>query len=242
MKKFLAAAAFAALTLSMTACGCSSSTNVTPSVDPSSSAMESTPTTDQAIESQGLNIGLGFAASTAESEAATADTNGKARFNVTVCALCVDDRDRIVDVRFDSVESDVGFDLSGAFTGDIESDILTKREMGDDYAMGAVSSIGKNWYEQMDAFEEWLRGKTVSEAMGMSLYYDGEDQIPDEEDLKTSVTISVTDQLKALEKAYADATGSMTDDTANGTTDSYTDESSSEDSMMTEESSSSMAQ
>ena len=47
----------------------------------------------------------------------------------------------------------------------------------------------------------------VSDVLGMKVTEregDGK-QLTDEEDLKTSVTISVTDQLRALEKAYADA-------------------------------------
>ncbi|NLM52164.1 MAG: FMN-binding protein [Firmicutes bacterium] len=35
----------------------------------------------------------------------------------------------------------------------------TKRERGDDYNMNPT----RDWYEQMDAIEEWMRGKTIAE-------------------------------------------------------------------------------
>ena len=207
MKKLFAAAVILALALALTACGCSASTDMNATSDPL------TPSTDTSSSMQGgytdteTLVGLGIVASTSDSTAASESSDGSASFDLTACAVCVDSNGRIIDVRFDAMETGIGFDNLGAFTGDIGSDIYTKRELGDDYGMGAVSGIGMNWYEQMDSFEDWLRGKTVSEAMDMKLSYDGDRQIPDEEDLRSSVTISVSDQLKALEKAYADATG-----------------------------------
>ena len=243
MKKILTATAAAALILTMTACGCSASSDmgsVSGSVStPSSENLSSSESGSSFADSGDMQyrIGLGFVASTAKSSAATADYDGSANFDLTACALCVDDSGRIIDVRFDTVEAGVGFDTAGAFTGDIESDILTKREQGDDYGLGAVSGIGKNWYEQIDALEAWMRGKTVSQAMDMKLSYDGDRQIPDEEDLRSSVTISVSEHLEALEKAYADATrdnyaGSSSDNSLSGSlgessSDDYVNESSS---------------
>ena len=113
----------------------------------------------------------------------------------------------IADVKFDTVEAGLAFDSSGTLTGDASQEIHTKKELGDDYGLKAASGIGKEWYEQIDALEEWMRGKMVSDVLGMKVTEregDGK-QLTDEEDLKTSVTISVTDQLRALEKAYADA-------------------------------------
>ncbi len=245
MKKFLAATAAAALILSMTACGCSASSDMgsvsgsvsTPSVSESPSVGNNSSTMNSG--NTHYKIGLGFVSSTSGSSAADTDYNGSANFELTACALCVDDSGKIIDVRFDTVEAGVGFDATGAFTGNIDDEILTKREMGDDYGLGAVSGIGKNWYEQVDALENWMRGKNINEAMGMRLSYDGDKQIPDEEDLRTSVTISVTEHLEALEKAYADATRSgysgigsssdnaLSDSLGESSSDDYVNESSS---------------
>lgn len=238
MKKFLAATAAAALILSMTACGCSASSDMgsvsgsmsTPSASDDINSSNGSSAMSDTDNSQ-YRVGLGFVSSTANSSAASADYDGSANFELTACALCVDDSGKIIDVRFDTVEAGVGFDTAGAFTGDIGADILTKREQGDDYGLGAVSGIGKNWYEQVDALEEWMRGKTVSEVNDMKLTYDGDRQIPDEEDLRSSVTISVSEHLEALEKAYDDATNSSrtTGSTDNSLSDSLGDSSSEDD-------------
>jgi len=248
MKKFLAATAAAALILTTTACGGTASSDMGSASGSGSTPSASGDTSDigggSSMSGGGstnaqYRIGLGFVSSTAKSSAASADYDGSANFDLTACALCVDDSGRIIDVRFDTVEAGVGFDTTGSFTGNIEDDILTKREQGDDYGLGAVSEIGKNWYEQIDALEAWMRGKTVSEAMDMKLTYDGDYQIPDEEDLRSSVTISVSEHLEALEKAYDDATrddygggsgsygNSLSDNLGDSGTDDYVNENSS---------------
>ena len=154
-----------------------------------------------------LRTGLGIVSSTAESAAAEGAIPGNAKFSATICALAVKPDGSIADVKFDTVEAGLAFDSSGTLTGDASQEIHTKKELGDDYGLKAASGIGKEWYEQIDALEEWMRGKMVSDVLGMKVTEregDGK-QLTDEEDLKTSVTISVTDQLRALEKAYADA-------------------------------------
>ena len=49
-----------------------------------------------------------------------------------------------------------------------------------------------------------MTGKTVDEVLGMKVYEKDADhpRVPDEEDLKSSVTISIGPQLDALKKAY----------------------------------------
>ncbi len=204
MKKFLTLALSTALMLSFAACGNSESSSVAESmVSSASDALTDTPTD--------FKIGIGAVATTSESRPASSEEYGNAGFDTTVCALCVDDNGNILAVRFDTIEAGLGFDAAGAFTDDIDKKILTKREIGDDYGIGAVSDIGKEWYQQIDALESWMVGKSINEVMSMKVYERDADHrhVPDEEDLKTSVTISVTDQLRALEKAYADATGNL---------------------------------
>jgi len=152
-----------------------------------------------------VRVGLGFASTTSESNAANAEKSGNAKFNVAACALCIDADGKILDVKFDTLQANAGFDVSGALTGDVASEIKTKKELGDAYNMKSVSGIKKEWYEQIAALEDWMRGKTVDDVLAMKVTDAENKDIPDEADLKTSVTISVTDQLHALEKAYADA-------------------------------------
>ncbi|PWM22845.1 MAG: hypothetical protein DBX44_06620 [Oscillospiraceae bacterium] len=154
-----------------------------------------------------LRTGLGIASNTAGSSIASADTPGSANFNVTVCALTLQPDGSIVDIRFDTVEAGLGFDAAGAMSGDWSREIQTNRELGDEYGIRATSGIDREWYEQIASLEDWMRGKMVPDVLKMKLTARESDgmQIPDEEDLRTLVNIPVSDQLAALQKAYADA-------------------------------------
>lgn len=197
MKRFSTIAAVATCCLLSAACTSTPKSSSSPS-----SSLPAAPISD----SGGVRVGLGFASTTSESNAANAEKSGTAKFNVEACALCIDAKGKILDVKFDTLQADVGFDIKGALTGDVTAEPKTKKELGDAYNMKSVSGIKKEWYEQIAALEDWMRGKTVEDVLKMKIVEsDASKKVPDESDLKTSVTISVTDQLNALEKAYADA-------------------------------------
>ncbi|MDF3004166.1 MAG: hypothetical protein K0S22_638 [Oscillospiraceae bacterium] len=154
-----------------------------------------------------VRVGLGIVSTTSESSAASSGATGNAKFNAVGCAVCVDADGKILDVKFDTMQASVGFDVSGALTGDVTSELKTKKELGDAYGMKQASGIKKEWYEQIAALEAWMRGKKVEDVLAMKVTErdNNKKDVPDEADLKTSVTISVTDQLRALDKAYANA-------------------------------------
>ncbi|MEG2174470.1 MAG: hypothetical protein RR135_03160 [Oscillospiraceae bacterium] len=202
----------AVIGLLLTACGTSSSSkapvasvpssNLTSAMPPISSEHASTPATPS-----GIRVGLGVVATTDESKGAGDGANAMAQANVAVCALAVDDKGTILSVKFDTVQTKIGFDVAGALMGDVKEPVKTKKELGNDYGMKAASGIGKEWYEQINALEKWMLGQTVGDVLAMKVYERDahHTHVPEEEDLKTSVTISVTDQLRALEKAFLDA-------------------------------------
>ena len=134
--------------------------------------------------------------------AATADAAGSVSVTTTMCAVTLDDAGKFVAVDFDIIESKAGFDAAGAIAGDVNAAPQTKAELGDAYGMKAISPIGKEWYEQMDALEAWCVGKTPAEVLGMAFGPDGK---PTDADLTSGCTIYINDQLKALEKAVAAA-------------------------------------
>ena len=72
--------------------------------------------------------------------------------------------------------------------------------------MVVASPIGKEWYEQIAALEEWMTGKTVEEALALEVYDKDESHtsVPADEDLTSSCTMSVGGYLEAL-KGAADA-------------------------------------
>ena len=67
--------------------------------------------------------------------------------------------------------------------------------------MKKASAIGKEWNEQADAFAEFIKGKTADEVKGMKVSADG----LTEEELKSSVTVHVTDFIKLAEASVKKA-------------------------------------
>ncbi len=91
------------------------------------------------------------------------DKNGRARFSTTYVSAVFDDDGTIMDVKIDEVESNVDFDASGALVGYMGGNVQSKKELGDAYGMKAYSGIGKEWYEQIEYLENWLKGKKISD-------------------------------------------------------------------------------
>ena len=65
-----------------------------------------------------------------------------------------------------------------------------KKALGADYGMVVASSIGKEWFEQAEALEQWMVGKTVEEL-----------STADTEDLKTSCTMGIDEYVEAVKAA-----------------------------------------
>ena len=152
--------------------------------------------------------GLGVVTDIASSTSAAEGKAGKASVNSTICAVTLDDEGKIVSISFDVAQTAVAFDEKGEVTTDLTADVLSKRELKEGYGMKPASPIGKEWYEQMDSLEAWCIGKTVEEVLGMPTYDKGDghhDCVPDDVDLKTSCTVSIGDNLKALAKAAENA-------------------------------------
>ena len=101
--------------------------------------------------------------------------------------------DKITEVSIDAFHAS-----AGAF----------KKALGEDYGMRGASPIGKEWFEQIAALEQWMIGKTIEEVMAMPVYAkdDNHKSVPDSEDLKTSVTIDVGASLEAVKGAVDAAT------------------------------------
>ena len=134
--------------------------------------------------------------------AATADKAGSVSVDTTLCAVELDDEGRIVSVSFDMVQSSAAYDATGAVSGEVTAEPLSKVELKEDYGMKKASPIGKEWYEQMAALESWCIGKTVEEVVSMQLDESGK---ATDADLVSGCTVHINTQIKALEKAAANA-------------------------------------
>ena len=111
---------------------------------------------------EGDAIGLGVNTSI-DSSVDASDEDGLAQAYVTVTGVTVDAEGKVTSAVIDSVQANVNFDAAGKITTDLEAEIKTKNELGDDYGMRKASSIGKEWNEQADAFAAYCIGKTADE-------------------------------------------------------------------------------
>ncbi len=147
----------------------------------------------------GLRTGLGVILSTKSSKDA-GEKNGSAKVDATVAAVVIDGEGKIVECKVDVLQSNMAFTKEGKV--EMKDSFLTKRELKDDYGMRSASGIGKEWYEQGQAFEQYAIGKTAKEIAGIALNESGK---PADADLSAGVTVSVGDLQKAVVKAIDSA-------------------------------------
>lgn len=151
--------------------------------------------------------GFGTDISVKSSKNVSADAQALAQADVIMAAVSVDEGGKILDVKFDTAQSKINFDDKGNLVTDTSVVQQTKKELGDQYGMKKASGIGKEWYEQIAALEQWMKGKTVEQVMAIKTVQrdEGHPAVPDEADLTSSVTISVDGFLRALDKASKSA-------------------------------------
>ncbi len=148
MKKLTAIAVAAALSLSLVAC---------------SSNPDNNSNTDS-IDSADYKIGIGSYTVTENSASSLEGENGRGVASTTYVTVVFDQNNIIRKAYIDEVESKIYFDSNGQLvTNGTNTDIRSKRELGDEYNMKPASSIGKEWYEQVNSIESWLVGKNIND-------------------------------------------------------------------------------
>ncbi|MDD2956354.1 MAG: hypothetical protein PHD67_08575 [Oscillospiraceae bacterium] len=150
----------------------------------------------------GVKTGLG-SVSTASATEATADKNAKVQANVTMCAASFDANGKILSVTFDAVQPKMEITAEGK-APEASGEFDSKKEKKDEYGMRPASAIGKEWFEQAAALEEWMTGKNVNDVLNMKTKAANEEHpcVPDEADLASTCTMDVEDFLAALQEAY----------------------------------------
>jgi predicted small lipoprotein YifL len=151
--------------------------------------------------SAGDKLGLGVVTNIAKSTDVTADADGVAEAYSYYTATTFDADGVITSSVIDASIADVTFDKTGKITSDVNGTYKTKNELGDEYGMRKASSLGKEWNEQAFAFAQYVVGKTVDEVKGIAV---SEGKATDE-DLKSQVTVHITDFQTILEKAASTA-------------------------------------
>lgn len=144
-------------------------------------------------------LGLGHDISIAKSRDASDTATAQAQVDATFAATAFDADNNVVGVIVDVAQVRVAYDEEGKVSSDKTAELRTKKELEDDYGMRASSGIDKEWFEQMEAFEEWMTGRSIGEVLTLKVT---EGNVPDVPDLTSSVTITVDSYLAAVQKAY----------------------------------------
>ena len=150
-----------------------------------------------------VKTGLGVVTTFSKSKDAAADADGLAQADIVYVAVLVGDDGVIDNCVIDTIQSKVNFNAEGVVTTDLSTTYPSKLALGDNYNMKVASGIGKEWYEQANALATYVKGKTLDQVKAIALDESG--KLTDA-DLLTSVTITVSGYLKAIEKAVNNAT------------------------------------
>ena len=143
-----------------------------------------------------LKFGSGVYVSTPATTDATADKEGTGKVDVTVAAVTVDADGKIVACALDTASNTVKFTKDGKAVAN--SEFKTKYESGKDYNMVAYGGAKKEWYEQADAFEALVAGKTLTEVKALvAAENKGNDEV-----VNAGCTIMIHEFVGAIEKAY----------------------------------------
>lgn len=147
-------------------------------------------------------LGLGVSTSIAKSKDAAADAEGVAQAYSYYTATTFDADGKITSCSIEASQSNVNFTTEGKITTDLTAPLKSKVELGDEYGMKKASKIGKEWYEQSDAFSKYVVGKTVEEVEGIAVDADGHTT---DADLMASVTVGIGEFQETIKKAQENA-------------------------------------
>ena len=144
-----------------------------------------------------LKLGLGVYTATPTTSDATEEKDGQGKVAITAAVITVDADSKVVACQLDTADLTVKFTADGKAVAN--DGFKTKYEQGADYNMVAYGGAAKEWFEQADAFETLVVGKTLSEIK--ALVAEGNKGTDDV--IAAGCTIMINDFVAAIEKAFA---------------------------------------
>ncbi len=166
-------------------------------------------TIESSTEASALKFGAGIYTSTPATTDATEDKEGTGKLDVTFAAVTVDAEGKIVACALDTASNTVKFTTDGKAVANEE--FKTKYEFGNDYNMVAYGGAAKEWFEQADAFEALVAGKTLEEVKALV----AEENKGNDDVIAAGCTIMINEFVAAIESAYnAAAESNVTADAA----------------------------
>lgn len=137
-----------------------------------------------------LSLGIGNFTTLEGTTEATSYSEGIASFNTVFTGAVYDSEDKILACLIDNSWLKVGFDTEGAITS-VPTDFRTRKEMKDDFGMIVASPIGKEWYEQITAFENVIVGMTAKEVSEIKTINKNNHMVAEDETIYAVCTISI---------------------------------------------------
>ena len=136
---------------------------------------------------------------------ASAEKSGEAKASSTYGVVALDKDGKVVFTQTDVAQNAVKFTTAGALDGEAMA-VPTKGEKKDEYGMKKASAIGKEWFEQNQAFDEWTVGKTSNQISGMEVTTNEAGKtVTADKDLMTGCTMGVDSLQKVTVTAIAAA-------------------------------------
>ena len=146
-------------------------------------------------------VKTGFAVSATLSAESAGEKDGNTTTDVSLVAVTVTGEGVIEFCKIDAIQGKVTFGADGKLTSET-GEVLTKKELGDDYGMRVASPIGKEWDEQVEAIEAYAVGKTVEELKTKAIDENG---VVADADLASGATIYMGSFIWAIEAAVNNA-------------------------------------
>ena len=153
---------------------------------------------------QTVKFGTGIYTSTPSTADATEDKNGSGKIDVTAAAITVDADGKIVACELDTASYTANFTAEGTA---VASEFKTKYELGAGYNMVAYGGATKEWFEQADAFEKLIVGKTLDEIKALV----AEGDKGTEEVITAGCTIMIDEFVGAIANAYEAANAEISE-------------------------------
>ena len=144
-----------------------------------------------------LKFGLGVYTDVSSATDATEDKEGQGKATITAAVITVDADGKVVACQLDTADNTVKYTFEGkAIAND---GFKTKYEQGTDYNMVAYGNAAKEWFEQCDAFEALVAGKTLDEIKALV----AEGNKGNADVAAAGCTIMIHEFVGAIEKAFA---------------------------------------
>ena len=144
-----------------------------------------------------VKMGLGVYTATPTTTDASEDKEGQGKVAITAAVITVDAEGKVVACQLDTADLTVKFTLDGKAVAN--DGFKTKYEMGKDYNMVTYGGAAKEWFEQADAFEAFVVGKTLDEIKALVAEGNkGNDAV-----IAAGCTIMIHEFVGAIEKAFA---------------------------------------